>query len=255
MKKLLFLIPLIVLLPLTANAAIVGTQLTAGFTNAGNSTGTTASITPAANSLILLAVTERTNLSANTNQPTVAGNGLTWVLVNDILYDTTSASRKRVSVFRAMGASPTKGGITIDFAGQVQTDIDWDVAQFTGTDTSGTNGSGAIVQSTTTKDEAATTGTLPIAFSSLSSANNIFYVGAAGDGAGQQSSGYDATFTGLGTASSTNMGGVMGEYKLNALSAKPTWTGGGSMMGDVAVEIKAATATPTRRRQTMIVSE
>ena len=85
----------------------------AGKALATNGPYVTASHTPAPNTLQLLEVVARTNISVDTVQPTVTGNGLTWVLVNDIVYDTTSSSRKRLSVFRAMGSSPSTGACTI----------------------------------------------------------------------------------------------------------------------------------------------
>lgn len=256
MKKYLLLILPFLLFASNAQAAIVGSTLTTGITVAGNSTGSTASYTPGANDLILLTVTARTNISALTNQPTVTGNGLTWVLVLDAAYDTGAPSEKRVSVFRAMGASPTTGVTTIDYGGQAQTDIDWTVAQFTGTDTSGSNGSGAIVQTSSTIDQSGTTSTIAVSLNALGSANNAMFVGGAGDGAGNQFNPPINGFTSLGTVSSTNLTGVTAQYKINATTSSITASGATSMLGIIGVEVKAAgaVASTARRRQTMIVN-
>ena len=149
---------------------------TAG-TAASVTSATSASHTPASNKLQLLTVQSRTDISTDPNQPTVTGNGLTWVAIASVVYDPTGASRKRVTMFRAMGASPTTGTTTIDFGGQTQTDIDWIVDEQTGMDTSGTNGSGAVVQNATN----VVLGTsITVTLAAFGSAANATYGGFAG---------------------------------------------------------------------------
>jgi len=112
----------------------------------GRSTGTTfttASVTPGANKLQLLYVWSQAAVAPNA--PTVTGNGLTWVQVATIVFGTT----RRLTLFRALGASPSAGTISIAFAGQSQTAGLWRLTEFAGVDTSGTNGSGAIGGSNT----------------------------------------------------------------------------------------------------------
>jgi hypothetical protein len=239
MKKYLLIIPFL-LFPSVASAAISGTLLTAGETVAGNSTGTTASITPAANQLILLTVTARNALSQAPTHPTVTGDGLTWVQVAASDYDTGPPTEKSVVVFRAMGASPTTGGVTIDYAGQAQTDILWAISQFNGVDTSGQNGSGAIAQSTTTADQSVTTSTATVTLvNPLANTNDVMFVGGASDGAGGSLTSYGAGFTGLGTVSSTNIAGVAEEYAVNKTTGTLTWDSN-HMLGMVGVELKNA---------------
>lgn len=129
--------------------AVSITNLTASADAADASSYNTASITPTSNNLVLLSVSTRTGISTTPNQPTASGCGLTWVVINSVVYDTESTSRRRLTLFRALGASPSTGAITVDFAGQTQTQMQWCVDQASGVDTSGTNGSGAIVQSAT----------------------------------------------------------------------------------------------------------
>ncbi len=137
------------------------------------------SITPASNALILAVVSQRTNISADPSDPTLTGNGLTWVEVNTVVYDTTSTSRRRVSVFRAMGASPTTGSVTADFAGQANTHSILIIDQFANMDTSGTNGSGAIVQSVTAVADGTPNTTLTATLAAFGNANNATYGGLA----------------------------------------------------------------------------
>jgi len=119
------------------------TNLTAGTDTTDDSDSITASITPSANKLILLTVSSR----ADAVQPTISsisGNGLTWVEIGHSDYD-ASGSRRSIFLYRAMGASPSSGAVTITWGG-TQTAKAWVIDEISGVDTSGTNGSGAIVQ-------------------------------------------------------------------------------------------------------------
>jgi hypothetical protein len=250
MKKLLsFALILILGIPLSAIAAVTGSNLTVGSDVDGGSTATTASISPGTNKLVLLTVEARTNLTADTNEPTVTGAGLTWVLVNSVLYDTTSASRKRISVFRAMG-TPTPGALTIDYGGQAQTNIVWSISEFSGMKTTGSNGADAIVQSATNKDETVTTGTLTVTLGAFASANNATFGAFAADGASTLTFTPGTGFTTLGattTLSGASEIQVADEYKnSNDTSVDGTWSAS-SMLGGVAVEIADGTvATPAQ---------
>ena len=48
-----------------------------------------------------------------------------------------------------MGSSPSSGAVTIDWGGLTQTGKGYAIEEYAGVDTSGTNGSGALVQSVT----------------------------------------------------------------------------------------------------------
>lgn len=126
--------------------AVSATNLTNGEKNSSQSSASTASITPTSNSLVLLACMCRNGASTNPTTPSISGNGLTWELINSCLFDNDSTSRRKIFLFRAMGASPSAGAVTITW-GETETNSVWSIDQFTGVDTSGSNGSGAIVQS------------------------------------------------------------------------------------------------------------
>lgn len=129
--------------------AVSCSNLLANGSTTGATSYTTASVSPGANHLLLLQVKSRTNITATPNTPTVTGLGLTWVQIGLPLdIDDTGSSRERMTLWRAMG-TPTSGALTFDFAGQSQTHCEWLLDELSGTDTSGTNGSGAIVQSAT----------------------------------------------------------------------------------------------------------
>ncbi|GLI38602.1 hypothetical protein KI811_09870 [Geobacter hydrogenophilus] len=129
--------------PATADAAIAATQLTSASSNTGATSYTTASISPTGNNLVLAWVANyRSFGSAST--PTMSGNGLAWTQVATL--NVNGATTHRLTLFRAMGASPTTGSATISFGATSQTNVSWSIIQFSGVDTSGTNGSGAVVQ-------------------------------------------------------------------------------------------------------------
>lgn len=123
----------------------------------------TASKTPTADALQLLAVARRV---ASGGLGTVAASGcnLTWVAVG---------TQGNLTVFRALGASPTTGQVTITTSlTNVCCVHSW--VEVTGCDTSGTNGSGAIVQSN--GNSVGTSGTsIATTLSARSNASNLLY--------------------------------------------------------------------------------
>lgn len=146
--------------------AVAASLLTSNYDNTDASSYATASVTPGANRLLLLGIANARS-AATAPEPTATGNGLTWVTVVTQLH---SNNTRRVTVLRAMGASPSTGAITIDFAADTQVGCAWILHEYTGMDTSGTNGSGAIVQSVGEHNAAATSATIDLA--SAPSASN-----------------------------------------------------------------------------------
>lgn len=98
------------------------THLTHGNYTGGGTTVNTASISPAANSVVILAVTAFDGASMS-----ASGNGLTYTAVIDgvLLGD------HRLWVFVGAGASPSAGVITLTFA--ADTFVNWYVDNVTGT--------------------------------------------------------------------------------------------------------------------------
>ena len=118
--------------------------LTSGFSETDATSYSTASITPSADQLILAAVTS--SAASGIAAPTVTGNGLTWVQVASIAL---TDGFRMVTVFRSMGAAPSAGAVTFDFGATTQVRCLWAISEFASVDTTGTNGSGAVVQSAT----------------------------------------------------------------------------------------------------------
>lgn len=223
-----------------AQAAIAVNLLTSGQDTTDATSYATSSVTPTANALVLIYIYQRqaTSPAAPTS---VTGNGLTWVKVTDVT--SAALASRRISVWRAMGASPSAGAITINLAA-TQTQCTWAVLEFTGVDTTGTNGSGAIVQSGVTPDPSTGTSGL-ITLSAFGSTNNYAY-GAFhhfANEASTQGSGFTEAYD---IANSENAGGNEVEYKANDNTVDASWTTSIDFLG-IAIEVKQAVAS-TRSR-------
>lgn len=147
---------------------ITATLLTSGSTSTDGTSAATASVTPGANKLILLFVATSDGTDPTEAPSSVTGNGLTWVQVNHI---ENEGGFRGLTVLRAMGSSPSAGAITINYAA-TKTGFIWDVIEIANVDTSGTNGSGAVVQNDTQQtigDTTSITSTLG-AFASVNNA-------------------------------------------------------------------------------------
>ena len=107
-----------------------------------NGTGITSillpSWTPGSNELVLVSVAISGDKTA-----TVTGNGLTFVMISSL--NQGGSSGITISVYRALGASPTTGQITVNQG--TTSAICASATRWSGIDTSGTNGSGAIEDS------------------------------------------------------------------------------------------------------------
>lgn len=195
---------------------------------------TTASITPSANALVLCYIDSTEGVAPSTT-PTVSGNGLTWVLVNNRIQ-----GGGHDFVFRAMGASPSSGQVTVDFGATTKTSCTVIVDQFTGVDTSGTNGSGAVVQSAV--NSAATGTSLTVTLAAFGdSTNNVAYGGHAH--AANEAVNVGTGFTELGEATGASPNrGTQTEWKIGEdTSVDASWTSSAANLG-IALEIKAASA-------------
>lgn len=150
--------------------AIACTSPHANGSNTDATSYTTDSYTPTANTLQLLAVLNSRSGAAATI-PTVTGNSLTWVQVVTAVFAADQPNQRRITVFRALGASPSTGTCVIDFAGVTQTGGIWQCSQWTGMSTAGSNGSDAVVQSPTAESLTDVT-TLSVNFAALRSSNS-----------------------------------------------------------------------------------
>jgi hypothetical protein len=199
----------------------------------------TASITPTANRLVLVAVAHHTTTVTPPTTPTLSGNGLTWVQVATITYNTLATPHCRVTVFRAMGASPTSGTVTISFGSDGQNNCAWSIDEFDGVDTSGTNGSGAVVQSNTNN---ASSTSVSITLSAFGSTNNATY-GAFGCGSNGITWSVGSGFSALDShPSGVEDENLLTEWRTDNSTTVNASATGTSSIGGVGLEIKAAVA-------------
>jgi hypothetical protein len=153
-------------------ADITHTLLTAGTSPTNQSTYTTASISPAPDALITVAVMGHRSGGALPS-PTITGGGMTtWNEVATVTFDPVSGGLKRVSVYRAMSATPGSGPITIQFTRSVS-NAQWIVSQWEGVETSGVNGADAIGQ--IGSDAGDGVNGLAITLGAFGSSNNVAY--------------------------------------------------------------------------------
>ena len=129
-------------------------------------------IAPAPNTLITVAVLGHNNTSAAPS-PTLSGGGMAaWTEVATTTFDGIATPHKRLTIFRAMSATPGSGPLTITFT-TGQSNCQWIVSQWDGVDLSGVNGAGAIGQTGTARTDAGSG--LSVALGAFGAAANVAY--------------------------------------------------------------------------------
>ncbi len=211
---------------------VTPTLLTAAGDGTNQKVYSTASIAPAANALVTVAVLGRSGSGPFT--PTIAGGGMSsWTQVASVDFNTIATPASRLVVFRAMSGSPGSGPITITYTSS-QSNAQWLVTQWTGVDQTGTNGSGAIGQTSPAQGNGVTTLNVPLA--AFANANNVGF-GVAGT-AVTVTPGSDFTEIGEGTSGESMV--IEGEWGTNKNTIAASWAS--SNAGLLGIEIKAGTA-------------
>lgn len=113
-------------------------------TTSGATSYSTGSVTPTANALVIVTVINTKASAPDT--PTVSQNGHAYVQMDTVTFNTIASPVTRATTFRASQSSPGAGAVTADFGGATQTGCIIEVVEFWGADTSGSDGSGAVVQ-------------------------------------------------------------------------------------------------------------
>ncbi len=215
-------------------AGISHTLLTVGTNIVNQTVYTTASIAPAPNALITVAVLGHRTYGAVS--PTLSGGGMaTWTQVASVDFDTIGFPLRRLTVFRAMSATPGSGPLTITFSGNVS-NVQWIVSQWDGVDQSGVNGAGAIVQTGSAAANAVNGLTTTLA--AFGSGNNVAY-GVFGVNSNALAITPGAGFTEIAEQPSgeNTPGDLFAEWAVNAPAISATWTNKhGAALG---IEIKA----------------
>jgi hypothetical protein len=214
---------------------ITQTLLTSGHDVNNASTYTTAAIAPAPNTLVTVAVLTHQS-SAAAPSPTLTGGGMTqWTVVGSIAYN-GSTPLDRLTIYRAMSTAPGSGPITISSSVTVS-NCQWIVSQWSGVDQSGTNGSGAIVQTASASGTAVTSltaslaafaGPTDVAWGAFGVANAtaVIVPGAGFTTIDQQPSG------------ESTIGDLLTEWAVNQPAVTASWPSKNA--GALGVEIKAA---------------
>jgi len=227
----------ITLLNQIAEGAVQFTSL-ATYSGTDKVSHVTASISPPANALILALVTASASSLPNTVPVSITGNGLTWVLISD---QESGIGKQGLgcSMYRAMGASPSTGAVTVTMP-TASNSVCVNIVSLSGVNTSGTNGSGAVVQS----NRAAGSSTTPaVALAAISSPSNSVFAVVSRQGNpfnGTPKSGFtesmDSGAQGVGIPA---MGGC-GIYAIATTDNAPSVTISSSVWNMVAIEVKAA---------------
>ena len=217
---------------------ITHSLLTVGADPANGTDYTTASISPAPNALITVAVTAYRSYGSDP-PPTLTGGGMSnWDVVATEVFDDLVAPRRRVTVYRAMSASPGSGPITISFAGNVS-NAQWIVSQWTGAETSGTNGTGAIGQTGTSAADFSNG--LSTTLGAFGNPSNVAYgVFAVASNEPAVAPGTGFTQIAQQTSGENTPGDLMAERAVNRSLINASWSSlAGAMLG---IEIKVKTS-------------
>lgn len=210
---------------------------------------TTATLTGSANKLYLaLVVHTAANADLTTGgTPALTGGGLTWVLVAE----TIVANGQRAHLFRAMSATPGAAAtLSAAFTATAthQTSCSFIVDEFDNVDTSGTNGSGAIVQAVAANGSAATTASATLA-AFADAVNNATYFGGGIDGSAAITAEAGLTKSGETSAASGPARRRVSEFRTAADTTPSfTWTGNQAWCG-IGVELKAVSAAAAKKRR------
>jgi Invasin, domain 3/Bacterial Ig-like domain (group 1)/Calcineurin-like phosphoesterase len=214
---------------------ITQTLLTSGHDVNNQSVYATASIAPAANALVTVAVLTHQSSSAAPS-PTLTGGGMaSWTIVASVAYN-GSTPLDRLTIYRAMSASPGSGPITIT-ASVTVSNCQWIVSQWGGVDGSGSNGSGAIVQ--TGLASGTSVNGLTVNLAAFAGSSNVAY-GAFGVASATAVATAGSGFTTIDQQPSgeSSIGDVLAEWAVNKPAIAATWSS--KSAGALGVEIKAA---------------
>lgn len=209
---------------------IRATHLTHDSTGSDATSYNTASITPHANKLILIAIGTQYGTPAPSIS-SVTGCGLTWVKVGDV---TSSDNEQKLTVYRAMGTAPTSGALTINCSSTASR-CNWSVDEFANVEKSGESGANAIVQTATNKTDGTSHTSLSISLSAFTNNLNATYGVIRMDG--QLSPTVGADFTSLVLSNSVDT--INPEFK-NIPDTSVDWTFGATSARDqgIAIELK-----------------
>jgi hypothetical protein len=131
---------------------------------------TTASVNFVANRLYLIGLLCHNSIAGIS---ITASGTITTAAVASTTFNTIASPNKTIKVFRCMPTSNETTTITWNSAGELMSHGFWSIDEFDVVDTSGTAGSGAVVQSATNRAD--TGSSLTVTLAAFGSANNAAY--------------------------------------------------------------------------------
>jgi hypothetical protein len=163
-----------------------------------------------------------------------------WSVVASTTFDTGTLPLRRLTIFRALSATPGSDAITIT-SSVTLSNCEWIVSQWDGVDLSGVNGAGAIGQTGAATGEAVSGLTVPLA--PFGNANNVAY-GAFGVRSAAAVVTPGAGFTEIAEQppGESTPGDLEAEWAPNVNTITATWASLNSAA--LGIEIKAAGAVP-----------
>lgn len=211
--------------------AIVAKHLLTSGSDTASTSFTTDSVNLSANKLVLVSVANAFSPSGVV-EPTISGASRTW---EKVITKVDTATVRRVTVFRSLSGSANSGALTIDFGSQSQLACVWSISEFENVDTTGTNGSGAIVQTASNQG----TGAVTVTLGAFSDAANATYGAMRG---GSETIVAGTGFTELGKYRPGTTGSYSQTQWKNSNDTTVDWSsspnGSGSYIG-VAIELNA----------------
>lgn len=162
-------------------AVATPTNLTSGTKTADATSATTASISVTQGRLYLLSVASKTEITADPNQPTATGTGLTFAVPSNgtVVYDNSSSSRRRVTFLWARATATGSTTVVIDFGGQTQVTSVWSIEEIA----SGFASIAPIVQAAQNSSPAVAVTSITATLGAFGATGNItFGCGAIGNG-------------------------------------------------------------------------
>ena len=152
-------------------ALITQTPLTSGSSGTNGTSVSTASVSPTANRLVIVAVFGGAATPTNATDPTsVSGAGLTFTKLK--AQNNTTTFGLNTSLWYAMSASPSTGAITITYPNTQDLFI-WSVFELAGVNVAGGTGSNAVNSNTASnQDISGSLTTLGTTLSAFGSSNN-----------------------------------------------------------------------------------
>lgn len=200
----------------------------------------TGSFTPNANELVIAMMWSDQN-SATATSAIVSGNGQTYTSIGSTLCDGNTV---QLSAYRMLHASPSAGTVRFEFgtgsSATTQQAFNYCITGWTGVDTSGTNGSGAIVQSKFVQGSGVGTSTLT--FDAQPTAGNGILAMCGHVATSSVVTGFTNSLNIAGNAHATPSGYVRSAYTIGSTTSHTDWNWGAANNFAIGqIEIKADT--------------